>query len=86
MAKPDLRINKHGVNVADVKIGKWVEVEWNDAPPEIGLLVWIEEYQATYKGERRISYITLANGEWHKQNHAGHTQITRIVGKLKAPV
>jgi hypothetical protein len=82
MAKPDFRINKHGVNVADLKVGQWVELTWNDAPNEIALIVAIGLHPKSYKGERTLETLHWDNDGWFACATAVHTQVVRIVGML----
>lgn len=92
MAKTDYRINKHGVDVADLHVGQWVEVEWNDAPNSKVVIIRIEERSPAYLGERDMDVLipygdkpNRLEPKW-RRHFAAHTQVVRILGDLKAPV
>jgi len=83
MARNDLRINSHGINVADLKAGKWIELTYSDAPNEVVLLLEVEARQATYKGCRSLNVLLWEGGnEWRVSRRHDSTQVTRIVGDL----
>lgn len=85
MAKPDHRVNKHGINVADLKLGQWVETEWLDAEKCLCLILDIEDRSASYKGERCMDVLMEdMHGEW-RVGFATNTQVVRILGVLKRP-
>jgi len=84
MARNDLRINEHGINVTDLHAGQWITVRWNDAGDVCCLLLEVEARQATYKGDRSIKVLECsANGLiWEIQTRAVHTQVVSIDGYL----
>ncbi len=80
MAKQDLRINKHGVNVASLKPGQWIELEFTDAPPATAILLEVESRRAAFTGERRLNVFITDDGQnWRVFNRVVHTQVTRIM-------
>lgn len=86
MAQKDMRISKHGIDVRKLEVGMWVELEWNDAPNEIALIVSLEERHDSYKGERSVGTMSHDAAGWFiRMASATHTQIVRVVGKLQPP-
>lgn len=86
MAKQDQRINEHGVDGTDLHGGQWVVVRWNDAPDDVHLIVAVDRYQKTYKGERSLRVVSY--NPHHRSMYSRsieHTQVVRIIGVLEAP-
>lgn len=83
MAKQDLRINTHGVNVKDLEAGFWVVVKWDDIGDELSLLLEVEQRPATFKGARSLKVLDLTNdGDWQINTRADSTQVVRIIGDV----
>ena len=66
-----------------LKPGTWLEVRWNDAPNEIGLLL---EIVPNTRGEVDLRMFWANRKRDVVDKHAMHTQITRVIGPVQVPV
>jgi hypothetical protein len=86
MAQQDKRINEHGIDALDLHSGQWVVIRWNDAPDEVVLVVAIDQYKKTYKGERSMRVHTYhAERRTMLSRSVEHTQVVRIIGVIELP-
>lgn len=86
MTRRDYRINKYGIDVIkQLKVGQWIELEFNDGPKQRVLLLSIEKARSTAKYERSITVFAKdENGDWYFPKWCvGTEQITRILGEIK---
>jgi hypothetical protein len=88
MAKKDWRVNEHGIDVADLKVGQWITVRWNDEGDIRCLLVNIELRPKSYKGTRRLAVMEYDENRsvWFLQDRADHDQVVAIHGMLSTQV
>lgn len=83
MAKPDYRINEHGIDVRDLRVGQLVKVWFNDSPDQLVILTEIESYQSSYKGERGIEGLILEKDGWRALRGCHvNTQVKEVIGML----
>lgn len=81
MARTNLRINAYGVDGAELHVGQWVEIAWNDSPNDIALVIGMDEHPKTYKGDRSMQVLVKdSKGTWRQQQPSvDHSQVVRII-------
>lgn len=86
MAKPDFRINEHGIDVRFLHVGDWVTVRFNDWPDQKALITRIEDRQDTYKGERTIRALMTHPSKvgWNEESFQ-NTQVVKVISHIRAP-
>ncbi|QRE00207.1 hypothetical protein [Burkholderia phage BCSR5] len=86
MAKQDLRVNDHGIDVRDLKPGMWITVWWYGKGDERiydrCLLLEVEEKPHNFKGVRDITVFVREKKGLCINRFAQHDQVVEIHGML----
>jgi hypothetical protein len=81
---PDFRMNSFGVHHTQIRVGKVIEIQWEDKKPDSeenvvtkGLVVRIEDKGPLYRGERRITFLESRDGRYREAT-CQNTQVSRV--------